>query len=178
MKSLADFIIAFVALILILPIMLLVSLMIVLIDMQSAFFVQERLGKNKVPFKIIKFQTMKNGKITGLGNVLRKTGIDELPQLINILKGQMSFVGPRPLTNEDVTRLGWNEEYYSKRWNLKPGIVGLAQLSPICHKKMSWYLDRHYIQEQNFILDIKILAFSALIPVVGKAKMKKWLHSR
>ena len=144
----------------------------------NPFFIQQRIGKNKRPFTIIKFRTMKNDKVTVFGKILRKTGIDELPQLINILKGEMSFVGPRPLTLEDVIRLGWDNIYYDQRWNMKPGIVGLAQLSPICHKKMSWYLDRHYIHRQNFILDLKIITWAVLIPFVGKDQMKKWLHNR
>lgn len=121
---------------------------------------------------------MLNGEVTKFGRIMRRTGIDELPQLLNILMGQMSFVGPRPLTLADIERLEWNTAYYDQRWNLKPGIVGLAQLSPICHKKMSWFLDRYYIQKQNFILDVKILTSSALIPFVGKAQMKKWMHNK
>lgn len=121
---------------------------------------------------------MLDGKITFFGKVLRKTGIDEIPQLINIVKGDMSFVGPRPLTKADIDRLQWNDPYYNKRWNLKPGIVGLAQLSPVCHKKMSWYLDKYYINEHTFGLDMKILTSSFLIPFVGKSQMKKWMHNR
>ena len=177
-KSLADILLAFVAIVLLLPILMLVAVLILLFDFKSPFFVQERLGRGKKVFHIVKFRTMIDGAATPLGKVLRRTGLDELPQLVNILSGQMSFVGPRPLTVDDIERLGWNNEYYSERWNLKPGIVGLAQLSPICHKKMSWYLDRYYIQENNFILDLKIIAFSFLIPFVGKSQMKKWLHKR
>lgn len=121
---------------------------------------------------------MKDGEVTFVGRVLRRTGIDELPQLINILKGDMSFIGPRPLTLADIERLEWDSAYYEKRWELRPGIVGLAQLSPICHKKMSWYLDKYYIQEQSMLLDMKILFSSILIPFVGKSQMKKWMHNR
>ena len=178
MKALADISLAFIALLTLLPILILVALLILLFEMKTPFFIQERIGRHKNPFKIIKFRTMKDGKITTLGKLFRKTGIDEIPQLINILKGDMSFVGPRPLTSADIERLGWDIDYYDRRWEFKPGIVGLAQLSPICHKKMSWYLDRHYIEQQNFMLDMKIITFSFLIPFVGKAQMKKWMHNR
>lgn len=178
MKTLADITLAFLAIILLLPILLLIVILIVVIDRMNPLFTQERIGRNKNPFVIIKFRTMKKDKITGFGKALRKTGIDELLQLINILKGEMSFVGPRPLTIEDVVRLQWGSKYYDQRWSMKPGIVGLAQLSPICHKKMSWYLDRHYIHRQNFMLDLKIITYSLLIPFVGKDQMKKWLHNK
>lgn len=169
---------AAIALLALLPLLILVAIVVFVADQQSPFFVQERVGKKKVLFRIIKFRTMRNNKVTPLGRLLRKTGIDELPQLLNIISGKMSFVGPRPLTKEDVQRLCWDDDYYSQRWSMKPGIVGLAQLSPVCHKKMSWYLDRYYIQEQNFFLDLKIITWSILIPVVGKDKMKKWLHNK
>lgn len=119
---------------------------------------------------------MKNGEITRIGKVLRRTGIDELPQLINILFMQMSFVGPRPLTQQDVERLEWTDPYYAKRWTVKPGLVGLAQLSPICSKKMSWFLDLSYIKNNSIFIDFKIMTCASLIPFVGKKKVIQWLH--
>ncbi len=120
---------------------------------------------------------MKNGEITFLGRVLRRTGIDEIPQFINVLKGDMSIVGPRPLTKSDIIRLGWDSDYHMQRWNLKPGIVGLAQLSPVCHKKMSWFYDKTYILKHNFILDLKIIFSCLAIPFVGKRRVKAWIHT-
>jgi lipopolysaccharide/colanic/teichoic acid biosynthesis glycosyltransferase len=177
-KQLSDILLAFIFLVALSPILLLIVLIILLVEFKTPFFIQERIGQHKKEFRIIKFRTMLDGKITFLGKILRKTGIDELPQMINILKGDMSFVGPRPLTKADIERLDWDKEYYKERWELKPGIVGLAQLSPICHKKMSWYLDKYYIKEHSFALDMKILTSSFLIPIVGKAQMKKWMHNR
>ena len=145
-------------------------------ERKSAFFTQERLGKNKTPFTIYKFRTMTNQEITVVGRILRKTGIDELPQLLNILIGQMSFVGPRPLTESDIVRLGWDKVYYQKRWSVNPGIVGLAQLTPVCHKKMSWFYDQLYLKKQSLFLDLKIIIAAALIPIVGKQTVKKWIH--
>ena len=80
---------------------------------------------------------MDNNKITALGNFLRRTGIDEIPQLINILIGDMNFIGPRPLTKQDIIRLEWNTNFHDIRWGIKPGITGLSQLSPICNKRVS-----------------------------------------
>lgn len=121
---------------------------------------------------------MKNNQVTFIGRIIRKTGIDELPQLVNILIGQMSLVGPRPLTDADIVRLEWDKEYYLERWKFKPGIVGLAQLSPICHKKMSWFLDRYYIRNQSVVMDIKIVAAAALIPFLGKQFVQEKIKSK
>ncbi|MGB1103902.1 MAG: sugar transferase [Crocinitomicaceae bacterium] len=160
------------------PFLVLVILLILLIEWDKPFFLQDRIGKHKQPFTIIKFRTMKKGKITPLGDLLRKTGIDELPQLINIIKLDMSFVGPRPLTQGDIERLAWMSDFYTKRWSVRPGIVGLAQLSPICHKKMSWFYDRFYIENQNLSLDFKILFAAMFIPLTGKTFIKNRIHGK
>lgn len=93
------------------------------------------MGAGKRDFTILKLRTMKNNEITFIGKIFRRTGLDELPQLWNILFGQMSFVGPRPLTKADAERLGWNDQFHAVRWKVKPGLTGLAQLSPVCHRK-------------------------------------------
>lgn len=178
MKLVFNIIIAFIGLVVLLPVFMISTILILMIDRMPPFFVQERIGVNRSKFSILKFRTMKSDKITGLGRVLRRTGIDEIPQLINILKGDMSIVGPRPLTESDVLRLGWDLEYYKKRWNVKPGIIGLAQLSPICHKKMSWMFDRSYIENRSFGLDMKILFSSMAVPFVGKDKVKNWIYPK
>lgn len=160
------------------PVFLIVSIMIVLFDGTPVLFYQDRLGVNKIPFSIIKFRTMKNGQITSLGKILRKTGLDEIPQLINIIKGDMNFIGPRPLTYFDVERLNWGGIYYEKRWLVKPGLTGLAQLSPKCHKKMSFFLDRYYAENQSFMMDAKIFLVSSLALILGKEKAKKIYFKR
>lgn len=135
-----DLVMAFFGLIVTSPILLIVTI-IGYFDTRSPIFIQERVGKNKRPFKLIKFRTMSvdtksvashlasTASITKLGSFLRKTKIDELPQLINVLKGEMSFVGPRPnLFNQG--------ELISERdsrgvYDVLPGITGLAQVSTI-----------------------------------------------
>ncbi|WP_260260053.1 sugar transferase [Vibrio intestinalis] len=140
MIRLIDFLAAFFGLLFLLPVLLVVTV-IGLFDTGSPIFVQERVGRNKEPFKLIKFRTMSletksvashhacQASITKLGAFLRKTKIDELPQLINVLKGEMSLVGPRPnLFNQ--------EELISVRqelgvYDVLPGITGLAQVQNI-----------------------------------------------
>ncbi len=135
-----DFSLAFFGLIAAFPILLAVTI-IGYFDTGSPIFIQERVGKNKRPFKLIKFRTMSVGtksvashlastaSITKLGSFLRKTKIDELPQLINVLKGEMSFVGPRPnLFNQEELI---NERQDRGVYNVLPGITGLAQVKSI-----------------------------------------------
>tara|TARA_R110001583_G_scaffold152016_1_gene303821 strand:+ start:24298 stop:24858 length:561 start_codon:yes stop_codon:yes gene_type:complete len=135
-----DFVMAFLGLLTTSPILIVVTI-IGYFDTGSPIFIQERVGKNKLPFKLIKFRTMSVGtesiashlastaSITKLGSFLRKSKVDELPQLINVLKGEMSFVGPRPnLFNQ--------EELISERdklgvYDVLPGITGLAQVNAI-----------------------------------------------
>jgi len=178
LKTFLDILLAVFGLIILLPVLIIIALIVFLTDFDPPFFIQERLGQAKRPFKIIKFRSMRNGEITKVGEIMRKTGIDELPQLLNIVSLEMSFVGPRPLTQADIERLEWTSNYYEARWRMKPGIVGLAQLSPICHKKINWQLDKIYINKHNIGLDLHIILSSILIPFVGKKNVIKWLHKR
>lgn len=176
MKRFADILTALTGLILTLPLQIFCAWMILIFDQQNPVFLQTRLGKQKKHFTIFKLRTMKNDKVTWLGKFLRKTGLDELPQLWNILIGQMSFVGPRPLTDTDVERLGWNDEFHRMRWKLKPGLTGLAQLSPVCHKKMSWFLDKKYVLCHPIMLDLRIIFSSISVILVGKKNAVKWMY--
>ncbi|MFT5820314.1 MAG: lipopolysaccharide/colanic/teichoic acid biosynthesis glycosyltransferase [Crocinitomix sp.] len=178
MKIVLDICFALLVLIALSPVLLIVILLILIVERKAPFFFQNRIGLKKTEFKIYKFRTMLNNKTTPLGRVLRKTGIDELPQLVNIIKGQMSFVGPRPLTQNDIQRLGWDNTYYNHRWSVRPGIAGLAQLTPVCHKKMSWFYDQLYIKSRTIWLDFKILAAAVLIPLLGKQTVKNWIHGK
>jgi len=111
---------------------------------------------------------MERQKITFIGKFLRKLGLDEIPQLYNIIKGDMTFVGPRPLTQFDIDRLKWNKPECMKRWNVKPGITGLAQLSKTCDSNLALKNDLFYIENKSFLLDIKLIIKSLLVPIIGK----------
>ena len=164
---------AFVILImpLILPIILIISILIFFFDGMPIFFVQERPGKDSRLFKLIKFRTMKDEnnsssssvqRVTKLGQTLRKLSIDELPSLINVLLGDMSLIGPRPLLKE---YLGLYDGNQKKRHNLLPGLTGLAQVEG--RNSISWdekfHYDLKYVEGVNFFLDIKIFLKSFLI---------------
>jgi lipopolysaccharide/colanic/teichoic acid biosynthesis glycosyltransferase len=149
--------------------MVLIAVAILLFQPRSAIiFKQNRIGVNKEEFVIYKFTTMKNNQITPLGKVLRLLGLDELPQLINIIKGEMSFVGPRPLTQFDIERLGWDTPHYNKRWSVKPGITGAAQLSKVCDAQLSIKNDLWYIEHKSLVVDVRIIMESLLVPILGK----------
>ena len=137
------------------------------------FFIQERGGFNNTVFKLIKFRTMTlkmdkknkllddNFRITKIGKFLRETSLDEIPSLINVLKGEMSFIGPRPLLAKYL-KLYTKEQ--KKRHNLRPGITGWAQISG--RNLISWEkkfkLDLWYVENINFFLDFKILILTFL----------------
>lgn len=142
-------------------------------ERQSILFKQDRIGKNKVAFKILKFQTLVNNVPTATGKILRKTGLDELPQFVNVLKGDMSIVGPRALTLFDIERLTWISDYHKMRWNLRPGITGPAQLYGGQHKKTSWFWDKHYINNNTIVTDFAIVALSFLMNLFGKTKVRR-----
>ncbi|AZL83582.1 sugar transferase [Aliivibrio salmonicida] len=140
MIRIIDFFAAFFGLLFLWPVLLIVTI-IGLFDTGSPIFIQERVGRNKKPFKLIKFRTMSvetksvashlanNASITKLGNFLRKTKIDELPQLINVVKGEMSLVGPRPnLFNQDDLI---KERDALGVYDVLPGVTGLAQVQNI-----------------------------------------------
>ncbi|MGV6861172.1 MAG: sugar transferase [Putridiphycobacter sp.] len=170
--------VAFFGLVVLIPLLIFVALAILLFDRQSPFFFQKRVGIHKSIFTIYKFQTFKNGQISVLGKVLRKTGVDEIPQLINILKNDINFIGPRPLTSSDIERLGWGSSYYQSRWSVKPGLTGLAQLSPKCHKKMTLFWDNYYAKHQSFKMDVKIITATFFILFFGKNKVINYIYKK
>ena len=169
-----DIVVSFVALVVLFIPMLIIALCIMLSSDGPAFYIQDRLGKNGVPFKIIKFRTMyinseKNGaqwssgeddeRITSLGRFLRNSRIDELPQLIMVLTGKMSLVGPRP---ERECFYNEFEKYihgFSNRMAVTPGLTGLAQINGGYNLKPEEKIiyDMEYINNQSLFLDIKII---------------------
>jgi lipopolysaccharide/colanic/teichoic acid biosynthesis glycosyltransferase len=162
-------------LLLISPVLAVVGVMVRVVDGGPVVFRQPRLGLEKVPFEILKFRTMAGGEVTRLGGVLRRTGIDELPQLVNIARGDMRFIGPRPLTTYDVERLGWDTEAFCTRWRVRPGLTGYAQFAPVCDKDLSWALDDRYARERSLWLDLRITLASAVVLVLGKQRVKGWM---
>ena len=155
---------------------------------EKVFYRQVRVGHNGVNFDLYKFRSMRadaeeNGKvqwaakndprITRIGNFLRRTRIDELPQILNILKGDMSFVGPRPERPEFVTELNEQIEYYKHRHHLKPGLTGWAQLcypygASVEDTKEKLQYDLYYIKNQNLLLDLIILLQTVQIVLIGE----------
>ena len=150
LKPVADFLIALTALLLLSPLFLLVAIAIRLDSKGSAFFLQERLGLHGRVFKVYKFRSMSQGvnkmsggklyendpRITKIGAFIRKTSIDELPQLINILRGEMSFIGPRPPVTYFPKKYSEYNDFEKKRFDVKPGISGLAQIR--CREIHDW----------------------------------------
>lgn len=167
-KPLFDKILAAVLIIIFLPVMAIVAFLIWLWDGRPVIFKQKRPGKNEKIFEIYKFRTMTNERdkdgnllpdekrLKGIGKIIRKTSLDELPQLFNVLKGDMSFVGPRPLL---VDYLPLYNERQRKRHKVKPGITGWAQVNG--RNAISWQekfeLDVWYVEHLSFWLDMKIL---------------------
>ncbi len=163
-------IIALLIFIIALPIFVIISILIFVVDGKPIFFTQKRYGQYNKFFKIIKFRTMKNGtldvathllqndlQITFFGKILRKFSLDELPQLINIMKGDMVFIGPRPALHnqDDLIKLRKKNNIES----MKPGVTGLAQVygrdSNTLEQKVN--LERLYLEKKSFNLNSKII---------------------
>ena len=157
------------------PAMAVIAGAIVLEDGWPVLFRQERLGRRRRPFTILKFRSMRDGRITRVGRMLRATGLDELPQFVNILRGDMSAVGPRPLTVSDVTRLGWTAPRYDFRWRVLPGLTGLAQVTEARSGRLSLGLDRRYVARQSLSLDLRLVAVSFAINALGKRRVRRVL---
>jgi undecaprenyl phosphate N,N'-diacetylbacillosamine 1-phosphate transferase len=117
---------------------------------------------------------MREGAITRVGRWLRRTGLDELPQFVNVCHGDMSIVGPRPLTPDDVARLNWSSVHHDWRFAMKPGITGLAQLVGGRSARHTARLDRLYRQRQSVALDVRIIALSFVINIAGKTAVRNW----
>ena len=190
-KRIQDFAISFTLLILLSPLFLLISILIKLTSNGPVFFLQERVGLNKRRFKIFKFRTMipnaekmmaelealnelsgpvfkiKNDpRLTPLGRFLRRSSLDELPQLLNVLLGDMSLVGPRPMAIRDFE--GFSEDWQRRRFSVPPGITCLWQINGRNSVPFQQWMemDMQYIAEWSLWLDLKILART--IPAVWK----------
>lgn len=176
-KNLMDFLVGFILVIVLAPVFLLVILILFLTGIKPVFS-QNRLGKNCISFRIYKFRTMNEDRdqlgnllpdkdrLTSFGKLLRKSSIDELPQLINVLKGDMSIVGPRPLLSRYKDRYNVKQ---IRRHEVKPGITGLAQISG--RNMITWEkkfeLDVWYVDNRSISLDIRII-FKTILKVFNR----------
>ena len=159
------------------PLMIVIALAVLWDDGGPILFPQERLGFRRRPFRILKFRSMRDGRVTRVGRVLRSTGLDEVPQLFNILKGDMSAVGPRPLTAADVARLGWNDQAFDFRWTCRPGLTGLAQLLGARADAEALQFDRLHTTRWHPWLDCKLIAWSFAVNAFGKPRVRAWLST-
>ncbi len=168
LKRIIDVFLSFLAILFFSPILLIVSIFLFFINDGNPFFIQKRPGKNQKLFDVIKFRSMNNKKdengkllpdsdrLTMIGKLVRSTSLDELPQLYNVLKGDMSIIGPRPLL---VQYLPLYTKYQMRRHEVRPGITGWAQVNG--RNSISWKqkfdLDVWYVDNMSFLLDLKIL---------------------
>ena len=182
MKRFFDIVCSLAAIILLSPLMLVVSLIILIDDGCPVLFRQERVGYNDRTFMIRKFRTMKNGTRnastatlseadscrTRSGRFLRKTSLDELPQLFNVLDGTMSFVGPRPLIPQEEHIRELRRKY--NVFSVRPGVTGWAQVNgrDCLSDEEKAEFDREYIERRSLLFDIKILFKTALVVLTGK----------
>ena len=181
-KRFFDFWIALIALICISPILIVVTIWLHFANKGAgAFFFQERPGKDGKIFKVFKFKSMTDerdaegnllpdkDRITPIGKFVRKTSIDELPQLVNVLKGDMALIGPRPLLPE---YLPWYTDKEKRRHNVRPGISGWAQVngrSNITWDKKLEY-DVYYVDHLSFVMDVKVI-FKTLQNMINKSEV-------
>lgn len=175
-KPILDFFIASLSLIILSPLLVVVAVLLTLVNKGNPFFFQNRPGKKEHIFKIVKFRTMSNEKdpngdllpdeerLTSIGKFVRKTSIDEIPQLINVIKGDMSLIGPRPLLPEYLPLYSNRQK---KRHFVRPGITGWAQVNG--RNSLSWEqkfeMDVWYVENLDFFLDIRIV-FKTLKKVI------------
>lgn len=183
-KRLFDIVLSLFAAIFAIPIVLITCLIVVMESKGSPIYLQERLGKNGVKFNIYKIRSMridaeKNGpqwanknddRVTKVGKFIRKTRIDELPQLYNVLKGDMTIVGPRPERPIFTYQFEQETPGFVNRLQVKPGLTGLAQVNGgyELNYKDKLKLDMEYIKNRGFLLDIKIILKTFLIVFSGE----------
>lgn len=190
LKRVIDITGALFGIIILLPIFILTALLIKLDSEGPVFFAQKRCGRGSREFNMYKFRSMiKNAdilklhlqneaegsvfkirndpRITRIGKILRRTSMDELPQIFNVLRGEMSLVGPRPLSIEEMKA---DEEWMKLRLSVKPGMTGLWQIKGRGNKRFADWLryDTEYVKNKSLLLDIKILFMTVWVVIKGK----------
>ena len=186
-KRIFDIVLSLILLSLTFPVLLVCSILVRLTMGSPVFFIQKRPGHNEKIFALIKLRTMQNFKdekgfllpdkdrLTKLGRFLRSTSIDELPELWNVVIGEMSLVGPRPLLPQYLTRYS---EKQSRRHKVLPGLTGLAQING--RNNLDWNrkfeLDIYYVDNVSFLLDIKIICITA-VRILLRKNISKSGHS-
>jgi lipopolysaccharide/colanic/teichoic acid biosynthesis glycosyltransferase len=178
MKRLFDIIGAAGGLLFFSPVCFCVAAAILLEDGRPILFHQQRIGFERRRFRILKFRSMRDGRVTRVGRLIRATGLDELPQFINVLGGEMSAVGPRPLVEDDIIRLGWTTPHHDFRWRVRPGLTGLAQVVGAPASRSSLFLDRVYVERWSLWLDVRLVALSFAVNAVGKQRVRVLLRGR
>lgn len=181
-KRLIDIAVSLIVLLVFLPLWVIVSVLIKTTSKGPVFFLQDRPGLNKQIFKVYKFRTMKPGsdkmvkgqevmkdddRVTAIGKLLRRTKIDEIPQVLNVLKGEMTLVGPRP---ERIASLADYDDEISKRLNMSPGMTGLAQVSGNIYLSLEdrYKFDVYYVENFSVWLDIKIIFRTVGVVLLGE----------
>jgi lipopolysaccharide/colanic/teichoic acid biosynthesis glycosyltransferase len=173
LKRFLDLIVSLVAFSLLLPLFIIVTVLLYIANQGKPFFVQPRPGRNGRIFRLVKFKTMNDRKdaagnllsdaerLTAVGKFIRKTSLDEIPQLINVIKGEMSLIGPRPLLVEYLPLYNDNQK---RRHEVRPGITGWAQVNGrnAIGWKEKFELDVWYVDNMSLLLDCKIIIFTMM----------------
>ncbi len=185
-KRLFDILISLIVLIPFFPVWLAVALLIKATSPGPVFFLQDRPGQDRKIFKVYKFRSMRLGsekmvkgvevmgddaRVTAVGRFIRRTKIDEIPQCLNVLKGEMSLIGPRP---ERIASLADYDEEISKRLDMRPGMTGLAQISGNIYIPLAerYRLDVYYVEHFSLWLDIRILLRTVGVVLLGEERYK------
>lgn len=191
-KRIFDLLFSFIMIVLLIPVFIVIAVLVKCSSPGPMVFRQKRIGQYEVPFCIFKFRTMLVGsgepldrvlpgdpRVTAVGRILRFTRSDELPQLVNILRGEMSLVGPRPHTPELAQHLARTIPYYGQRFKVKPGLTGLSQFRREIIGSLSSQrgirLDIIYLQRRNLWLDLRII-FGTLGAIAQKVSRALAAH--
>lgn len=183
-KRLVDILVALFVVVALFPLWVLIAAAIKLTSEGPVFFLQDRPGKDKKIFKVFKFRTMRPGsekmvkgvevmadddRVTAIGKFLRRSKLDEIPQCLNVLRGEMSLIGPRP---ERVASLEDYDDEISKRLNMLPGMTGLAQVSGNIYLDLSerYKLDVYYVEHYSLWLDLRILLRTVGVVLLGEQR--------